>query len=107
MSSKRIVQGDEGYTDIHADWVTNNRPSQFDRQGSWGWAAYRVLDRSAANPDFYQYASTNPTVTDDMGNVTNKGILDAGTKNFGFYEKVRINRHGIPTFQMVDPPNEL
>jgi hypothetical protein len=105
MPSTRITSEHEDYDDIHAAWVTNNRPSQFDRQGSWGWAAYRVLDRTEDEPDFYMFASTNPTVIDDKGNVTNKGVLEIN--DIGFYEKVRFNRYGIPRFEMIDPPNEL
>ena len=64
-ASKKIEYGDVAYDTIHADWVTNGRPSQFDRMGSWGGALYRVVDPSQTYPDFYQARSDVATEWND------------------------------------------
>lgn len=74
MAHTKISLGDSDYSDIHSVWVTNGRPGQFDREGSFGGAIYVVHDTSLANPDFYRIASMGPTEFDDStGNVTDKG----------------------------------
>ncbi len=73
MASKRIQEGSEGYDDILAAWIENGRPSQFDRQGDWGGAIYRVIDTDADTPDFYQAVSETATTTGDKGQVTHEG----------------------------------
>ena len=60
-ASKRIQPTDSEYATIHAAWVENGRPAQLERMGAWGGCVYRILDTSANEPDFYQYASRGPT----------------------------------------------
>jgi len=61
-SSVKIVQGDTVYDTVHAAWLSNGQPSQFERYGEFGGALYRVLDTTETYPDFYQFGSLGPTV---------------------------------------------
>lgn len=79
MASKRIRFGDESYGTIWQAWVANGRSCQFDREGKWGGALYRVhVPEGVAwdaetSPDFYQYASLGPTEIDSKGKVVKEG----------------------------------
>lgn len=98
--SKRITPSDEGYDSIHDAWVENGRAAQFDMQGDFGGAIYKVLDTKAENPDFYRAASMHPTTVDEFGNVTNEGWLMANKEHFSL--ETSTDRHGRIT---VTPPS--
>lgn len=66
-ASKKFSNGDTGYTDIWNAWVTNGRPKEFDRFGTWGGAIYRAHNLADTYPDFYQYCSLGPTKFDESG----------------------------------------
>lgn len=71
--STLITPEHEDYSDVHRAWVANGRPSQFDREGSFGGAVYRCLDTDSETPDFYEAFSLGPTEISDTGKVTSKG----------------------------------
>lgn len=74
MATTKISHGDDDYDDIHADWVTNGRPAQFDREGSWGGALYTCRDTSETYPDFYRQMSMLATQwSENSGNIIRKG----------------------------------
>jgi len=118
MSSTRIRYGDEGYQQIHADWVTNGSARQFTREGSWGGALYRVRAPEGvawdaeAYPDFYQASSLGPTVVDEeTGNVTDEGWHLANQED-GFKVEVSESKDTDTTgpglkFKVKDMPNKL
>ena len=104
MASKPITTSHADYATIHAEWVANNRPSQFDRHGAFGGAVYRVLDTSEENPIFYQYASMGPTTWDEKGKVT-KGWDFINEE--GWYQRMWIDHNGRFRTEMKPAPNEL
>lgn len=73
MSTTKITPTHEDYDDIHDAWVENGRPSQFDREGSFGGAVYHVLDTSEDEPDFYIRFSRGATEIGSKGRVTKEG----------------------------------
>lgn len=110
MASKPITTSHEDYAAIHADWIRNSRPGQFDRSGKadldYGGAVYRVLDVETENPTFYQYASKGPTTFDE----DNKGKV---TKGWDFInedywqQKFWQDRDGCFHTEMKEAPNTL
>jgi hypothetical protein len=72
--STKITPSHSDYGDIYDAWVANGRPSQFDREGSFGGAVYRCLNPSQSQPDFYEAFSMGTTkYNEDTGSVTEKG----------------------------------
>jgi hypothetical protein len=110
MPTTRIVHGDEAYDTVWAAWVENGRPSQFDREGAFGGALYRVLDTSQEYPDFYQFASLGPTRFSDTSAAekpTESGWAMANADGY-LTERVYFDRHGNPRkVEMIDAPNKL
>ena len=107
--SKEINTAHSDYTDIHAEWVRQGRPAQFDRSGDFGGALYEVLDTSAENPVFYMVASMGPTTWDEEAH----GKVEKG---WGFINEdywrervtVREVRCGLKyEVEMIAAPNEL
>lgn len=92
--STRITPTDSDYDDVHAAWVKNGRPSQFDREGDFGGAVYRCLDTSQSEPDFYVAFSMGPTkVNEDTGKVVEKGWHTVNED----YLRVRFKAYDDPT----------
>lgn len=65
MAPKVVTQGETGYDEIHAAWVLNFRPSEFDLAGNWGGALIQVIDTGATYPDFYWVASERGTLVNN------------------------------------------
>jgi len=110
MVSKPILTTDESYDSVHASWVTNGRPRQFDRAGKedlgYGGAVYRVLDNTEENPIFYQYASRDPTTWDE----DNKGKATKGwdfINEEGWFQSLWITHKGVVKTDFEEAPNEL
>ncbi len=110
MESKQITTAHDDYDTIHASWVTNNRPSQFDRAGiadlDYGGAVYRVLDVTEDEPIFYQYASLPATTWDE----DNKGKVTKGwgfINEEGWFMRLWADRKGRWKTKITDAPNEL
>lgn len=90
--STRITPEHEDYQDIHAAWVLNNRPSQFDRQGDFGGAVYRCYNRSAEEPDFYVWYSDGPTELNEKGKVVKEGWYTVNQRYM--HMRAGVDRHG-------------
>jgi len=110
MVSKPIKTSHKDYAVIHADWIRQGRPAQFDRAGKadlgYGGALYEVLDTSEENPIFYQTASLGPTTWDEE----NKGKVTKGwdfINEEGGYQKFHWKDNGKLEVRMIDAPNEL
>lgn len=106
MAHTKISQGDDSYDDLHADWVANGRPGQFDSEGSEGGAIYTVPDTSATYPDFYRLVSMGPTTyDDDTGNITDKGwhLVNEDYMRLRF----KVGVEGELSVERPDMPDEL
>jgi len=54
--------GSDGYTDLHAKWVKEGSPFQFDEIGSYGGRLWKIHDRDNDDgPTFLLIAAAGPT----------------------------------------------
>lgn len=97
--STRITPTHSDYDDIHDAWVANGRPSQFDREGTFGGAVYRCLSPGETNPDFYEAYSDGPTELNSKGQVIKKGWHTVNDRYM--YMKAKIDDEGRAS---VTPP---
>jgi len=110
MASIKIGTDHEDYDTIHAIWVENGRPSQFDAAGraylDYGGALYHVLDVGTDEPDFYQVASLPATTWDEdaHGKVT-KGWDFINEE--GWFQKLWQDHEGGFHTKYTPAPNEL
>ncbi len=100
--SKLITPADTEYEDVHRAWVTHGRPSQFDRQGSFGGAVYRCYNTDEEEPDFYEAFSMGPTVVDERGKVVQEGWHLINRKYL--YMRAGVDRHGRPWVKRPEFP---
>lgn len=101
-----ITPADAGYDAIHAQWVANGRPAQFDMAGGWGGALYQVLNRKIDEPDFYRSFSMGPTtVNQETGKVTSKGWQLINRRYLR--QRFKIDRKGQIRITRPELPDEL
>lgn len=90
QEARSIQPGDPEYEVVFADWVRNQRPSQFDAVGPWGGHIYQVHDTTVLQPVFIVYAEAGPTEYDDE--------LPGGPTQYGFaFEMMRSGQLRIRT----------
>jgi hypothetical protein len=106
--SKVIEYGDSDYEDVYDDWVSNGQPDQFDRQGSWGGALYRVRNKNATHPTFYQMASLGATEFDEDSPALHPRHEGWHLLNRNYMrQKFRRHHDGRVSVEKPELPNEL
>ncbi len=90
--SEPIEYGDEDYTTVYNEWVTNGRSARFDlfeftyqKTGKAGSAIFHVLDVDATYPTIYMVASwefTTHTTDSAREAPTQKGVLWASREDW-------------------------
>lgn len=110
----------DGYDEIHAAWISNGSPAQFDifyaediAGFGEGGAVIKVLDRTAENPDFYIVWSFQPTVFDADSAARepeHRGILLMSAdywKMRGYAPEDGTDEADWHIIQGEEPPSEL
>jgi len=112
---KKIESTDSDYDAIHAAWVANGRPAQFDIyfqedliDGQDGGAIFQVLDVSADEPDFYMRYSKKPTLFNEDSaseRPTQRGYMLLSQDYWK--AQYHFDREGRFRIEQDDAPNEL
>jgi hypothetical protein len=60
---ERTEPGDSTYTALHAKWVAEGSPGQFEERGSYGYRRWRAHFNGEDDPTFLLLAALGPTDT--------------------------------------------